>query len=64
LHSLVNAGLFFAIILLAGLFLSKAPFQQALAYAGVVAAVVFFRRVVTRTDRSTPPFRFPGMRAS
>jgi hypothetical protein len=64
LHSLVNAVTFFAIILLAGLFLSKAPAGQAFSYAFVVAAVVFLWRVVTRTDRSTPPFRFPGMRAS
>jgi membrane protein implicated in regulation of membrane protease activity len=64
LHSLVNAGSFFVIILLAGLFLSKVPFELALSYAVVVSAVVFLWRVVTRTDRSTPPFRFPGMRAS
>lgn len=64
LHSLVNAALFFVIVLLAGLLLSKVPFEEAFTYAAVVAAVVFFWRVVTRTDRSTPPFRFPGMRAS
>jgi uncharacterized membrane protein len=64
LHSLVNAVTFFVIILLAGLLLSKAPLEQALVYAVVVAAVVFLWRVVTRTDRSTPPFRFPGMGAS
>jgi membrane-bound metal-dependent hydrolase YbcI (DUF457 family) len=64
LHSLVNAVTFFVIILLAGLLLSKAPVGQALAYAVVVGAIVFLWRVVTRTDRSTPPFRFPGMGAS
>jgi hypothetical protein len=50
--------------LLAGLVLSKVPFETALAYAVVVSAIVFLWRVITRTDRSTPPFRFPGMRAS
>jgi hypothetical protein len=64
LHSLVNAVTFFVIVLLAGLLLSKAPLEEALAYAAVVGAIVFSWRVVTRTDRSTPPFRFPGMRAS
>jgi len=64
LHSLVNAAYFFAIIFCAGVFLSKAPVAQAFLYGISVAAVVFLWRVVTRTDRSTPPFRFPGMRAS
>jgi membrane-bound metal-dependent hydrolase YbcI (DUF457 family) len=64
LHSLVNAALFFVIVLLAGLLLSKASAERAFAYAVVVAAIVFLWRVVTRTDRSTPPFRFPGMGAS
>jgi hypothetical protein len=64
LHSFVDAAWFFGIIVCVGLFLSKQPVEIALAYGGAIGGLVFLWRVLTRTNRSTPPFRFPGTRAS